>query len=557
MSKSFRRYLLAKRRVFRRIHTADGFHSQFSLERLEPRINPSVTASIVDGVLTVVGNGDSDNIFVGDLDADGSVDVDDLNTAGTDFANLDAIANLSGINVNAGDGNDKITLHGVDSLGHDNFSQIPYTLMGGAGRDTLSAADMDKVGLIDGGVNADSIVGGRGFCDILFGGGGNDTIQGGPGDDVIDGGLGRDRLFGFAGSDQLSGGDGNDTLIGGSGEDNFVGGPGNDSIVGGLGDDRLAESADTNFTLTDTHLIGLGADTLSGIETVALTGGASDNRLDASLFTGSAVLFGGDGNDTLLGGSKDSLLFGEAGNDSIVAGSGNDFVDGGSENDTILAGDGNDTVLGHAGDDTIEGGLGNDLLEGDSGNDFVNGGEGNDSYDFGGFGAVAGGADTIADVSGIDLVDFSAYGTGVAIDLRLDAGQAQAIDPLGSSLAIHGVIENVIGTPFADAIRGNAADNGLAGGGGDDFIYGFAGRDVLLGEAGNDKLFDGAGNDTLLGGSGNDTLYGGTENDFLYGESGDDSLLGATGDDTFVIGDGMDTIDGGGGDDVTIFGSTF
>ena len=58
-----------------------------AIERLEQRINPSVTASFAAGVLTVTSDGAGDNVLITDLDGNGSVDVDDLNTVGIDFAN--------------------------------------------------------------------------------------------------------------------------------------------------------------------------------------------------------------------------------------------------------------------------------------------------------------------------------------------------------------------------------------------------------------------------------------------------------------------------------------
>src|SRR5262249_44867052 len=49
-------------------------------------------------------------------------------------------------------------------------------------------------------------------------------------------------------------------------------------------------------------------------------------------------IFGGDGNDTITGGSGNDLLFGQAGNDIIRGGAGNDFLFGGDGNDTPTRG---------------------------------------------------------------------------------------------------------------------------------------------------------------------------------------------------------------------------
>src|SRR6187402_2302371 len=51
----------------------------------------------------------------------------------------------------------------------------------------------------------------------LFGGDGNDTLTGGSGNDDISGQDGNDSLSGRAGDDLLSGGSGNDFIAGGAG----------------------------------------------------------------------------------------------------------------------------------------------------------------------------------------------------------------------------------------------------------------------------------------------------------------------------------------------------
>ena len=59
-----------------------------------------------------------------------------------------------------------------------------------------------------------------------------------------------------------------------------------------------------------------------------------------------AQMFGGAGNDTLVGGSGGDLLFGQSGNDTLLGKGGNDFLFGGSGNDTLTGGDGDDQVFG-------------------------------------------------------------------------------------------------------------------------------------------------------------------------------------------------------------------
>jgi Ca2+-binding RTX toxin-like protein len=202
-------------------------------------------------------------------------------------------------------------------------------------------------GLVATGNAGNNLIFGDFLNDTLSGLAGNDTLNGLAGNDILSGGTGNDSLLGGSGNDILTDGDGNDTLTGGAG---------NDSLVGGSGTDRVVESGNVNFTLINTKLTGLGTDILSSIERVQLTGGNSNNSLNASVFTlGAVILNGGGGNDTLRGGSS---------HDSLLGGLGNDLVYGNAGNDTLNGGDGNDILSGGTGNDSLLGGSGNDILTG-------------------------------------------------------------------------------------------------------------------------------------------------------------------------------------------------
>ena len=177
---------------------------------------------------------------------------------------------------------------------------------------------------MNGGAGADTITGGP-LADTLNGGDDNDTVTGGDAMDILNGDGGADTLNGGLSLDVLNGGDGDDSLDGGA---DAV----NDILDGDAGVNRVVASGDTNFTLTDTNLVGLGNDTLTEITRATLTGGAGDNALNASAFTlGPVLLNGGAGADTLLGGS---------GGDSLTGGPGLDAFDAGAGADTIQARDG-------------------------------------------------------------------------------------------------------------------------------------------------------------------------------------------------------------------------
>ncbi|HEY4541034.1 MAG TPA: DUF4347 domain-containing protein, partial [Noviherbaspirillum sp.] len=138
-----------------------------------------------------------------------------------------------------------------------------------------------------------------------------------------------------------------DTIIGDDGDNILSGGLGNDFIKGGGGHDTLAELRDADMVLTDTKLtIGSEVDTFEGMEAASLTGGAGNNRLDASAVTTLTVyLDGDDGDDVLLGGALNDTLLGGLGNDSLDGGDGDDTLSGGGGVDTIVGGDGINTLV--------------------------------------------------------------------------------------------------------------------------------------------------------------------------------------------------------------------
>lgn len=291
---------------------------------------------------------------------------------------------------------------GNDQL-YGNYGTGPNTFFGGPGDDLLwggPASDSlngeDGMDILIGGDGDDWLSGGAGQNNSLDGGTGMNTVyenadvsfnlsdtrltsglgsdnlvniqaaylQGGASNNVLDAVnfSGTAALFGMGGNDYLYGGHGNDLLSGGDGNDLLSGGPGNDRIDGGAGYNTLYEAADVNFTLSNSRLVGLGVDTLSYIQQAELVGGASDNRLDASQFSGTALLFGMAGDDVLIGGS---------GNDQLFGGDGNDVLNGNAGNDYLHGDNGHDTLHGGAGNDVLDGGNDGyiDDLYGEAGND--------------------------------------------------------------------------------------------------------------------------------------------------------------------------------------------
>jgi hypothetical protein len=99
---------------------------------------------------------------------------------------------------------------------------------------------------------------------------------------------------------------------------------------------------------------------------------------------------------------------------------------------------------------------------------------------------------TIDDVSGVNTVNLSALSTGATLDLNQGAfssvGQLTTGDRALNNVSIsYGtVVQNVLGSAYADVVVGNASANNLQTGLGNDVITGAAGNDIIDGGAGLD-----------------------------------------------------------------------
>ena len=188
--------------------------------------------------------------------------------------------------------------------------------------------------------------------------------------------------------------------------------------------------------------------------------------------------------------NRDLELEGTAGADKLVGAGGEDTIKGGAGADFLSGGGANDELFGEAGDDTLEGGPGADTLSGG----FPNG--------------------------GVDTITYARSAAAVRVNLgeaAAEGGEAEG------DVIMH--IENIIGSPWADWLRGDSNDNILTGGAGDDtLIGGGGGNDELNGGAGDDTLNGGAGDDMLTGGAGADLLTGGPGADIISYEGSDSAV---------------------------------
>ena len=139
---------------------------------------------------------------------------------------------------------------------------------------------------------------------------------------------GDDIITGSSASDIIYGQEGDDTIYGGSGHDTLYGGTGGDLL---MGDDK-PES--------------LAADTVADIKALG-----TDAALDA--FIDSVENPDADGNDQLFGG---------VGNDVLLGMGGDDYLDGGAGEDAIFGGAGNDIIVYDSNDYLVSGGSGIDFM---------------------------------------------------------------------------------------------------------------------------------------------------------------------------------------------------
>ncbi|MDJ0745530.1 MAG: calcium-binding protein [Xenococcaceae cyanobacterium MO_167.B27] len=130
----------------------------------------------------------------------------------------------------------------------------------------------------------------------------------------------------------------------------------------------------------ETLIGGNGGDSLiGGTGDDLLIGGNGRDTLAA--FGGNDLLIGGNGRDGLIGGTGDDLLIGGNGRDSLIGDTGEDLLIGGKGRDSLAGGIGEDLLIGGKGQDSLIGGAGNDILRGGKGRDtfVIAAGEGTDT----------------------------------------------------------------------------------------------------------------------------------------------------------------------------------
>jgi Ca2+-binding RTX toxin-like protein len=342
--------------------------------------------------------------------------------------------------------------------------------------------------------------------------------------------------------------------------------------------------------------------------------GSADFSFARNSFS-SITLDGGDGNDTLridesngvFTDTQPATLLGGAGNDTLLAGSAGESFNGGTGTDWLVGPNASNAwILTGPGAGTLDG------MPFTSMNNLT-GGSLTDVFTIQPGGAVTGLVNGGAGAA--DLLDYSAYGRGVTVNLqtRTAPGMSHftAIEAVQGSTASDtlqgpnaartwkvtatntGTVGTVAFSSFENLTGGTAADtfqlsNGqgvtgtLDGGDGSNTLDysayttavavaladaglgpatnvggGVVNFQNVTGGAGKDTLTGNAADNVLLGKAGNDVLSGGSGgNDILVGGDGNDTLTGSSGRSLLIGSSGADHLSGGSGDDLLIAGTT-
>lgn len=358
------------------------------------------------------------------------------------------------------------------------------------------------------------------------------------------------------------------------------------------------------FSLGESDPEVAGDDRLAAVLRAGKVQSEATGRLMAGV-DGIATAFGGDGNDTLTGIARAvNMLYGGTGNDSLVGAESDDHLFGQDGDDTLRGGDGDDVILGGRGNDLVDGGAGDNTLTGGLGADVFrllgtsdtaitdyDRSEGDQIYigsalftpaqleaqgtmrDLDGDGYVddlllttASGRVRLINYANVvrDGIVSGTDGNDVMDDSFVDY-DGDTTNWRGSTIRAGAGDDRVLGKAGNDTIRGEGGHDSIDGRGGDDSIMGDIGDDTLLGSGGHDVIEGGRGWDVLDGGWGEDTLDGGMGNDLIQGRAGNDLIRGGDGADTlfggtdngnWLNGDGFDgsagglnTLEGGNGSD--------
>lgn len=391
-----------------------------------------INASAFTGRLSIVT---ADDTTTPDATVAG-VDIVDISITGgsaNDTLNLTANGATNELYVNAGTGDDTVTIGNV--LANATSTNAGDVLIGGAGNDTL-AGDVDLFDAAAGFTGVTSVTGASGFETLSvngFGAEDNTLNASNISADItavtVASAVGAQALtvaFGTAATYSVNIGTTAATLAGST----------LNVTQAGTGTADALTINNINAT-TGTNQMGSNATAIAttGFETVTVNTGSYSTPTaqlvnTINVGTNTLVLTGSNGLTTtavtgiITAGAINASAMSGALTQNVAAASGVTTITGGSADDT-LRGDASSTINGGAGKDSIFGGTGNDVLNGDAGDDQitsdtgtdnVNGGDGNDTLVFAGNLTAL---DTVAGGLGTDTISLTNTSLGTLKGLTI------------------------------------------------------------------------------------------------------------------------------------------
>jgi hypothetical protein len=331
------------------------------------------------GIVRVGGTASADTIVVAPTTNGKNLQV---TFNGQIISNTIALTSITGIHIYGQGGNDAIQLTNkgiastvVTGTGNSTLTLTGpsgvTTITGGAGSNTLALTDNTNFTLTNTTLTtADG-------TSLTLSGIGTANLTGGTGNNTFDvsGWTGGGRLGGGGGGTDtvvatknanftltnvsLSTSDNMNLSLSGITVANLTGTTSGDDFVlnswthtgtiTGTSSGTINVTKNANFTLTNSALTtsdGMSL-TLANIGIAVLVSGVSQSTMNASAYTGIALLAAGTGGATLIGGPGINVLIGGAGVDTInTNGNGRDLLIGGSGADAITANSGSDILIG-------------------------------------------------------------------------------------------------------------------------------------------------------------------------------------------------------------------
>ena len=311
----------------------------------------------------------------------------------------------------------------------------------------------------------------------------------------------------------------------------------------GEGSIRLVQGDDKKFKIREsdgtTTTLAYKCDPDRADTICSIFGGDSDETIKDTI-SGAVyrnALYGGGGDDLLLGTVKDDTLnggdgsdklYGNKGNDVLYSGGGKNLLIGGVGNDTIYAGlASTDSNLFKGSHDTVDAGADKDYIVVSGYNPY---GDYSIAYQKGYVSVDAGtGNDTIRTLS-----DNNTIYAGADSDTIYNFGNKTYIDGGDAGDYIANNYSDMWNTKYDHKFGNNVT---IKGGKGNDKIHNRGDKVTIDGGAHKDTISNYGDNVTIAGGTGNDKIIsGGSKTTFIYGKGdGKDIIEGISDKDTIQL----------------------